>query len=152
MTDTPTTERRDYRIEEVAARTGFTKRTLRYYEEIGLILPAGRSEGNYRLYSEEDVARLRRIKRFKDVLGIPLADIKRMAEVEETLEGLRGELKEALGPDERHARLQQARDELTRQLGLIDDRLATLAQIRVDYAERLARVGRALDDADAGAR
>ena len=56
-------ERCDYRIEEVAARTGFTKRTLRYYEEIGLITPAGRSEGNYRLYSEADVARLQRIKR-----------------------------------------------------------------------------------------
>jgi len=43
--------RSDYRIEEVAARTGFTKRTLRYYEEMGLVTPAGRSEGNYRLYS-----------------------------------------------------------------------------------------------------
>ena len=66
-------ERCDYRIEEVAARTGFTKRTLRYYEEIGLITPAGRSEGNYRLYSEEDVARLRRIKRLMEYVSCGIA-------------------------------------------------------------------------------
>ncbi len=149
MTETVTgmtTGRRDYRIEEVAARTGFTKRTLRYYEEIGLVLPAGRSEGNYRLYSEDDVARLQRIKRLKDVLGIPLADIKRMAEVEETLEGLRGELKELLDRDERRTRLSQARDELARQLQSVDERLVTLAQIRADYAARLARVDEALGE------
>ncbi len=144
-TQTELAGRRDYRIEEVAARTGFTKRTLRYYEEIGLVMPAGRSEGNYRLYSEEDVAGLRRIKRLKDVLGIPLADIKRMAEVEATLEGLRGELKGSLNPGERQAHLRQARDELARQLGSVDERLATLEQIRADYAERLTRVDEALE-------
>src|SRR5437764_13398855 len=97
------TERCDYRIEEVAARTGFTKRTLRYYEEIGLITPAGRSEGNYRLYSEADVARLQRIKRLKDVLGMPLSSIKRMAEVEETLDALGPQLRAPPEPGNRRS-------------------------------------------------
>jgi DNA-binding transcriptional MerR regulator len=141
-------ERCDYRIEEVAARTGFTKRTLRYYEEIGLITPAGRSEGNYRLYSEADVARLQRIKRLKDVLGIPLSSIKRLAEVEETLDALGTELGGLLDPQQRRTRLQQARAELQQQLHTIDERLETLAHVRAELADRLAQIERLLHPAD----
>lgn len=136
--------RRDYRIEEVAERTGFTKRTLRYYEEMGLITPAGRSEGNYRLYSEEDVARLRRIRRLKNVLGIPLSAIKRMAEVEETLDGLRDELDGALNARQRGERLTRASEEMQRQIAAIDERLTTLTAMRAEYDERLARIDDAL--------
>lgn len=142
---TASEQRRDYRIEEVAARTGFTKRTLRYYEEMGLIAPAGRSEGNYRLYSEEDVARLKRIKNLKDVLGIPLSAIKRMAEVEETLDALWLDLRAGLEPEQRRALLRQARHEVESQLAAVDDRIATLTHLRDEYAQRLARVDRLLE-------
>jgi DNA-binding transcriptional MerR regulator len=145
-------ERCDYRIEEVAARTGFTKRTLRYYEEIGLITPAGRSEGNYRLYSEADVARLQRIKRLKDVLGIPLSSIKRLAEIEETLDVLGTELRGPLDPQQRRTRLLQARTELEQQLRTIDERLATLTHMRAELADRLARIEQLLHPGDRGTR
>jgi DNA-binding transcriptional MerR regulator len=145
-------ERCDYRIEEVAARTGFTKRTLRYYEEIGLITPAGRSEGNYRLYSEADVARLQRIKRLKDVLGIPLSSIKRLAEVEETLDVLGTELLGPLDPQQRRTRLLQAYAELEQQLRTIDERLATLTHMRAELADRLARIDQLLHPGDRGTR
>ncbi len=62
-------ERTYYTIEQVATRTGLTKRTLRYYEEVGLLPPTGRTEGNYRRYSESDVQRLERIKELRDLLG-----------------------------------------------------------------------------------
>ena len=75
-------ERCDYRIEEVAARTGFTKRTLRYYEEIGLITPAGRSEGNYRLYSEADIRRVRIIRFLTRRQGVNLAGVKVILQLE----------------------------------------------------------------------
>ena len=68
------------RIEQVAARTGLTKRTLRYYEEIGLLPPPTRTEGGYRLYSEADVQQLERIKRLKDLLGFSLAEIREIAD------------------------------------------------------------------------
>jgi MerR family transcriptional regulator, repressor of the yfmOP operon len=142
-------ERCDYRIEEVAARTGFTKRTLRYYEEIGLIAPAGRSEGNYRLYSEADVARLQRIKRLKDVLGIPLSSLKRLAEVEETLDALGTELGGPLDPQQRRTRLRQAYAELEQQLRTIDERLAALTHMRAELADRLARIDQLLHPGDA---
>ena len=58
------------RIEQVSARTGLTKRTLRYYEEIGLLAPPTRTEGGYRLYSQDDIQHLERIKRLKDVCDL----------------------------------------------------------------------------------
>src|SRR5579872_2924687 len=77
------------RIEQVAARTGLTKRTLRYYEEIGVLAPPSRTEGGYRLYSEHDVQELERIKRLKDLLGFSLAEIREMVHAEEEREHVR---------------------------------------------------------------
>ena len=152
MTMTTPQQQCDYRIEEVAERTGFTKRTLRYYEEMGLITPAGRTEGNYRLYSEEDVARLQRIRRLKDVLGIPLSAIKRMAEVEETLDALGDELRAPRGDGQRRAALERARDEMERQLAAIDERLSTLTHMRGEYAERLTTIHELLKHRDTETR
>jgi hypothetical protein len=61
---------------------------------------------------EADVGRVQRIKRLKDVLGIPLSSIKRLAEVEETLDALGTELGGPLDPQQRQTRLLQARTEL----------------------------------------
>jgi DNA-binding transcriptional MerR regulator len=67
-------------IGEVAEQTSLSLRTIRYYEEMGLVTPSGRTTGGFRLYSETDVARLRLIRRMKplefsleemkDVLGV----------------------------------------------------------------------------------
>src|SRR5438270_1276511 len=118
---TATEARGDLLDPVVAARTGFTKRTLRYYEEIGLITPAGRSEGNYRRYSEADVARLQRIKRLKDVLNVPLSSLKRLAEVEEILDAVGTEVRDPSAPQQRRTRLQHARTALEQQLRTIAD-------------------------------
>jgi DNA-binding transcriptional MerR regulator len=52
-------------IGEVAARTGLSLRTIRYYEEVGLVEPSARSQGGFRLYTDTDVQRLRLIARMK---------------------------------------------------------------------------------------
>jgi DNA-binding transcriptional MerR regulator len=52
-------------IGEVAHRTGLSLRTIRYYEEMGLVVPSARSAGGFRLYTDGDVARLQLIKRMK---------------------------------------------------------------------------------------
>ena len=80
-----------FTIDQVSARTGLTKRTLRYYEEVGLLPPMGRTEGNYRRYNEEDIQRLERIKRLRDLLGFSLADIRKLLHVEDE----RGQIKVA---------------------------------------------------------
>jgi MerR family transcriptional regulator, thiopeptide resistance regulator len=64
----------DLTIGALAKRTGLTVRTLHHYDEIGLLEPSGRSEGGYRLYSDDDVRRLERIVLLRN-LGIPLTDI-----------------------------------------------------------------------------
>src|SRR6266480_7516476 len=84
-------ERNLFPIEQVAARTRLTKRTLRYYEEVGLLPPTGRTEGNYRRYSEEDIQRLDRIKKLRDLLGFSLADIRKLLDSEDE----RGQIKVA---------------------------------------------------------
>lgn len=56
---------RRMQIGEVAERTGLSVRTIRFYEESGLVVPSARSQGGFRLYTDEDVARLQRIRRLK---------------------------------------------------------------------------------------
>lgn len=56
---------RHMQIGEVADQTGLSLRTIRYYEEMGLVVPSARSTGGFRLYTEENVARLQLIKRMK---------------------------------------------------------------------------------------
>ena len=62
------------RIGEVAARTGLTPRTLRHYDGLGLLVPSGRTDGDYRLYSRDDMDRLLAIQHLKS-LGLGLAEI-----------------------------------------------------------------------------
>src|SRR5205085_6733814 len=118
-----------YTIEQVASRTGLTKRTLRYYEEVGLLPPTGRTEGNYRRYSEADISRLERIKNLRDLLGFSLTDIREILEAEDE----RGQIKAAYQHEtEAKAKVTQLdrSDELIRrQLHLIEQKLAGLEQM-----------------------
>lgn len=61
-------------IGDVAEAVGLSLRTIRYYEEMGLVLPSSRSKGGFRLYTDGDVARLRVIKRMKP-LGFSIEDM-----------------------------------------------------------------------------
>ena len=63
------------RIGDLAKRAGTTMRTIRYYEERGLIEPARRTKGGFRLYQEEELRKLHLIKSLQ-VLDIPLAQVK----------------------------------------------------------------------------
>jgi DNA-binding transcriptional MerR regulator len=72
-------------IGEVAERTGLSLRTIRYYEEVGLVTPSSRSAGGFRLYSETDVARLRLIRRMKP-LDFSLEEMKDVLRVLDGLE------------------------------------------------------------------
>ena len=65
---------RGWRVGDLARATGLTVRTLHHYDEIGLLTPADRSEGGHRLYGEQDVQRLYRIRLLRR-LGLPLHQI-----------------------------------------------------------------------------
>ena len=95
----PGDEEPRYVISIAARMLSVPSYTLRYYEKIGIIEPS-RSRGNIRLYSDRDIARLRRVKTLMDDLGINLAGIEvilrmaqRMTELQHHIEGLESELK-----------------------------------------------------------
>lgn len=100
------------RIRELAARSGVPARTIRYYADRRLIAPAGRSEGGYRLFDERTLRELRFVKRGQR-LGLSLAEIKPLLKAAE-----QGEPSKIL------------RAKLTRQLGVVDERIAELSAVR----------------------
>jgi len=72
-------------IGEVAQQTGLSLRTIRYYEEMGLVVPSARTSGGFRLYTDTDVARLQVIKRMKP-LDFTLEETKELLDILDGLE------------------------------------------------------------------
>jgi len=134
-----TDEQRLYTIEQVATRTGFTKRTLRYYEEVGVLSPTGRTEGNYRRYSEADVERLERIRNLRELLGFSLADIREIMEAEDERVQIRDAYKHETEVAAKVAQLNRADDLIRNQLHLIEKKLAGLEQMRTKLLANLER-------------
>jgi DNA-binding transcriptional MerR regulator len=126
-----------YTIEQVATRTGFTKRTLRYYEEVGLLPPTGRTEGNYRRYSEADIERLERIKNLRGLLGFSLNEIRELLEAEDE----RGQIKVAYRHETealaKIAQLDRADEIIHAQLHMIEQKIAGLEQMRASLQTKL---------------
>ncbi|MFE1776037.1 MerR family transcriptional regulator [Streptomyces sp. NPDC059008] len=124
-------------IGEVAARTELSLRTIRHYEETGLVIPSARSQGGFRLYTEADVARLMVIRRMKP-LGFTLDQMRDLLEATDRLDAPAG-----LGDSEREALLGRVREyqqvaarrvkELRVQLSRAEDFAATL-NARLDQA------------------
>ena len=126
-----------YTIEQVATRTDLTKRTLRYYEEVGLLPPTGRTEGNYRRYSESDVQRLERIKELRDLLGFSLSDIRALLHVEEERGQIRMAYRHEIEAAGKIAQLDRADELIREQLHLIEQRFLGLEQMRTSLLTRL---------------
>ncbi len=134
-----TDEIRFYSIDQVAAQTELTKRTLRYYEEMGLLPPTDRTQGNYRRYSDDDIHRLEHIKKLRDLLGFSLADIRAMLEVDDE----RGMLKEAYKHETeaaaKIAQLDRGDELIRRQLQMIEQKMAGLEQMRATLEANIER-------------
>ena len=125
-------------IGEVAERTGVTQRTLRFYEEKGLLKPPTRMEGGFRLYSEADIRRLERIRHLKQLLGFPLAEIKEMVDADEVKMQLRAEWRPEAEASEKRAQIEKAINVTERQLELIRQKATALEEMQSKYEERLA--------------
>jgi MerR family transcriptional regulator, repressor of the yfmOP operon len=136
-----TTQPKALRIGEVAELTGTTPRTIRYYEEIGL-LGAGveRELGRHRTYTEADVERLTEIVRLRDLLGLSLEQLAQLVEAETGRAGIRRELQETEDPDRRAALLTQSKGFIETQLALVRGRLGELQALETELAEKLQLV------------
>ena len=109
MAETPDSGRGVYMISVAAELAGMHPQTLRIYETRGLITPK-RSPKNTRLYSQDDVERLRRIQELTSELGMNLAGVERVFELEDELDRMRRRLRNL----ERHA--QRVQDELQKEV------------------------------------
>ncbi|MGW0824505.1 MerR family transcriptional regulator [Streptomyces sp. NPDC002845] len=78
------TDQRQMQIGEVAERTGLSLRTIRHYEEVGLVIPSARSKGGFRLYTEADVERLMVIRRMKP-LDFSLEEMRDLLDITDRL-------------------------------------------------------------------
>jgi DNA-binding transcriptional MerR regulator len=134
------------RIGEVAEAAGTTPRTIRYYEEIG-VLPAagGRARGSHRLYEREDVERLRELLELKDLLGVSLEELRELASAESARAALRREWQAGVDdPVRRRTILEEAVGHMDRQLELIRRRRAQIAALERELVARRRRVSKRL--------
>lgn len=123
-------EPRLFTIEQVSAQTGLTKRTLRYYEEVGLLPPTDRTEGNYRRYTEADIKRLDKIKKLRDLLGFSLADIREIMEAEDERGQIKVAYKNATKAAAKIEQLDRADELIRKQLHLIEQKMIGLEEMR----------------------
>ena len=135
-------------IGEVAERTGVTQRTLRFYEEKGLLRPPGRMDGGFRLYSEDDVRRVEQIKRLQTLLGFTLAEIKDMVEAEEIKTQIKATYRKDAEISERRGKLLKARDVTRGQVSVIDQKLAALQEMKSHLDEKLTQYDTWLEHLD----
>ena len=129
-------------IGEVAERTGVTQRTLRFYEEKGLLRPPTRMDGGFRLYSEDDVRRVKHIRRLQDLLGVTLAEIKDMVEAEEILRELKAQYRPESDISEKKKQLQKAIDVVTRQHGIVSQKAEQMSEMKAQLEECLRTFSR----------
>ena len=124
-------------IGEVAERTGVTQRTLRFYEEKGLLRPPTRMDGGFRLYSEDDVKRVGHIRQLQNLLGVTLAEIKEMVDAEEVLRELKAQYRPEADVSEKRRQLLKAIDVVTRQHGIVSQKAEQMSEMKAQLEERL---------------
>ncbi len=122
-------------IGEVAERTRLSLRAIRYYEEVGLVVPSARSRGGFRLYTEPDVRRLDLIKRMKP-LGFQLEEMRELLEVLDPAPGA------APVTEDQNAQLRAYCETAQRRCAELRAKLETAEQFAAVLRESVARAAR----------
>jgi DNA-binding transcriptional MerR regulator len=131
------------RIGELARRCGTTPRTIRYYEELGLLGGRGprRASGGHRSYTQADVDDLCELMRLRELLGLSLEELGRVIEAEEARALLRAEIEAGVEDQARlRAMLVEALGHLDLQLSLVHRRQSELAALDDDLQQRRGKV------------
>lgn len=132
-----------HQIGEAASRVGLSLRTVRYYEEVGLVVPSGRTDGGFRLYTEDDIDRLALVKQLKP-LEFGLDELRQLLEV-------RDQLVDEHDPDVRRDlvdRLDAYADTAVERCAQLREQLAGVEAIAATL-RREARLARRRDHAEA---
>jgi len=130
------------RIGELAERSGVTPRTIRYYEELGLLPRSEREQGKHRVYTEADAERICELTRLRDLLGLSLDELRSMITAEDVRAEIRRRFHETDSREEQLALLDEALPHIETQLTLVRRRLSALQELETELAERRKRVVR----------
>jgi MerR family transcriptional regulator, repressor of the yfmOP operon len=132
----------ELRIGDVAKLAGTTPRTIRYYEEIGLLpVAGGREPGSHRTYAEADVERLAGLLRLKDLLGVTLEELKELVEAEDARAALRREWHSGVeDPVRRRQILEESLGHIAKQLELVRRRRDEIARLEGELLTKRKRV------------
>jgi DNA-binding transcriptional MerR regulator len=132
-----THEETSYRIGELAERAGTTARTIRYYEQLGLLGRAAARKGAHRLYTDADVVRLQSLIQLRDLLGLSLDELVAIAEAQEARAALRGRWAESTTDAERLRIVDEAIPIVERQLELVSQRRQKLDEFAAELEDKL---------------
>ncbi len=138
------------RIQDVAADTGLTTRAIRYYEEIGLLEPAARSDGAYRLFDASDLERLHFIRSLRDDAGFSLAQIGQLLEDEAARERNRQRFRTSGDQAERRALINDASTRVDRQIATLEAKRSRLDAMIEDARARRRHLDEHLANLDGG--
>jgi len=119
-------------IGEVAQRLGVSTRTLRYYEELGLVAPSGRTKGGSRRYAEPDVEKVQHVRELQQVLGFNLDEIAEIVSAEDHLAELRTEYKRGVSPKRQATIIHEAMAINARLQQHVDDKIGVLEGFRAE--------------------
>ena len=140
-----------FRIGDVAERVGTTPRTIRYYEEMGLLpAPPAHEKGRHRTYGDADVHRLEELIRLRDLLSVSLEELKSLVEAEEARAVLRERWQHISGDEDRKAILEQSLGHVTAQLTLVRSRREALDGLESELAAKLERITALLREIEEG--
>jgi DNA-binding transcriptional MerR regulator len=128
------------RIGEIAERSGVTPRTIRYYEELGLLPRSERELGKHRVYSEADVERVRDLKRLRDLLGLSLDELGEMIVAENSRADVRRRFAETESPAEQRALLDEALPHIETQIELVRRRIGALQELESELVEKRKKI------------
>jgi len=135
------------RIGEVAELTGTTPRTIRYYEEIGLLPSAGERElGKHRCYTRADVERVQEIVRLRNLLGLSLEQLSQLLAAEDARAEIRREFHQSDDPQQRRRLLHEALGHIATQLELVRSRQRELEQLETELVEKRRSIQKRLDE------
>jgi MerR family transcriptional regulator, repressor of the yfmOP operon len=141
------TANRSLRIGELAELTGTTPRTIRYYEEIGLLPGAtDRQQGKHRCYTQADVERVEEIVRLRDLLGLSLDQLSTLIEAQTARAEIKREYHRTEDPAIQRNLLEQSLGHIGTQLDLVRRRLAELQQLEKELVDKRRLVERRLEE------
>ncbi|OIK13457.1 MerR family transcriptional regulator [Bacillus sp. MUM 13] len=132
------------KIDDVAKRSGLTKRTIRYYEQIGLLPSPPRTEGGTRLYTQDHIDFLEKITNAKEVMGFSLQELQQFISLSDTLELQKLNYRQVKGTAEQTEKLRMVLQTVEEKLELIEQKKKNMLAVEEELITLRDRAKEAL--------